>query len=147
MNNKRLTLIITLIMTFAGGQLFSQGMKYGHHMNNMYNPATVEKLSGEITNLEAAERDCCMGNHHGTHITLKTGKETLTVYLGPADFIKDKITLAKGDKIDVTGSRITDGKDAGIIAKEVKKGTVTAVLRKDDGTPLWAGSGMRYHKK
>ena len=58
----------------------------------------------------------------GTHLTLVTDKETVDVEIGPSWYLtQQKINFAKGDKIEVTGSRIKwENKDA-LIAREVKE--------------------------
>jgi len=74
------------------------------------------------------------------HITLRTGTETIPVHLGPEWFLeKQDAALEKGDKLEVTGSRVSfEGKPA-IIASEVKKGEQTLKLRDDKGVPIWSG--------
>jgi hypothetical protein len=105
-----------------------------------YDPSTVETVSGEIVAVErvAAGR----GRSGGVHVTLKTDRETLPVLLGPAGYLdKQKMHLERSDHVEVEGSRISfEGKPA-IIAREVKKGGATLVLRNEAGIPAWAGRG------
>jgi hypothetical protein len=78
----------------------------------------------------------------GTHITLKTGAETLDVHLGPTAFLTEKkVAIAKGDTLVVVGSRVTVDGDRVFIAREVKKGDSTWTLRDAAGLPLWRGRG------
>lgn len=102
-----------------------------------YDKATVESVTGIITGIKTYDRG-------GIHVTLKTEKGTIDVHLGPASYLEKKISIAKGEKISVTGSRVTYNGAAAIIAREVEKGGVKVQLRKDDGTPLWAGHGGRH---
>jgi hypothetical protein len=45
--------------------------------------------------------------------------------------------LAKGDEVNLTGSKVKqDGSDL-ILAREVSKGSDTLVLRDDKGKPVW----------
>jgi hypothetical protein len=76
------------------------------------------------------------------HLTLKTDKETIGVHLGPASYVdKQKVHVARGDKIEVEGSRVTyEGKPA-IVARQIKKGEETLTLRDASGVPAWAGRG------
>lgn len=108
----------------------------------MFNPATVETLSGEIVAIEKSMPMRGMAN--GIHLTVKTAKETIAVHLGPQWFIERLDTkLEKGNSIEVKGSRVTfDGKPA-IIAAEVKKGDETILLRNETGIPVWSGMGAR----
>jgi hypothetical protein len=74
---------------------------------------------------------------------LKTDKETLEVHLGPTAFLeKEKFTFAKGDQIDVTGSKVKIGATDALLAREVKKGDKTLTLRNAQGIPAWS-SGRR----
>ena len=78
----------------------------------------------------------------GTHLTVKAGDETREVMLGPANFITGKgFAFAKGDSIEVTGSKITMGAMEFVIAREVVKDGKTLTLRDKTGTPQWAGKG------
>jgi hypothetical protein len=77
-------------------------------------------------------------------LIVKTDKETLEVHLGPTAFLeKEKFTFAKGDQIEVTGSKVKiEGADA-LIAREVKKGGKTLTLRDAQGVPAWSGGRRR----
>mgnify|MGYP001057387072 CR=1 FL=1 len=101
-----------------------------------YDKATVETRKGTVEDIKTIGRG-------GIHVTLKGDKGTIDVHLGPADYLDKKIKIAKGDVISVTGSRVTYDGVAAIIAREIDKGGVKVQLRKDDGTPLWAGHGFR----
>jgi hypothetical protein len=80
----------------------------------------------------------------GTHLTLKTATETLEVHLGPTAFLNEqKVAIAKGDTLDVVGSRVTVDDEPVFIAREVKKGDSVWTLRDPVGLPLWRGRGGR----
>ena len=69
-----------------------------------YNPATVVTVAGTIEAVQEVSRS---GGWGGLHLMLKAEKETLDVHLGPSSFVADKgFTFEKGDKIEVTGSKI-----------------------------------------
>lgn len=106
----------------------------------MYNPATETTLKGTVEAVTQPTR----GRMMGTHITVKAGEESREVMLGPSRFIAGKgFSFAKGDSVDVTGSKVTmDGKEH-VIAREVVKDGKTLTLRDKNGVPEWAGSGMR----
>ncbi len=80
----------------------------------------------------------------GTHLRLTTPAGPIDVHLGPTNWLASKnFTVAKGDQIEVTGSKITiNGQDA-LIAREVKHGDATLVLRNETGVPVWSGRGGR----
>ncbi|HSM87043.1 MAG TPA: hypothetical protein VLT16_12870, partial [Candidatus Limnocylindrales bacterium] len=78
--------------------------------------------------------------HMGTHLVLKTEKETLSVFVGPSSFLQQKnFSLEKGDQIEVTGSKVKQGESDVIIAREIKKGDNTITLRDESGVPAWSG--------
>ncbi len=139
--------LFTIVM-FAAAAVFAQGMRGKGRPGAFhgYDAKTVETVSGEIVSIDTTKRVRWPG-HEGTHLVVKTEKESIEVFLGPAFFLKDKITLAKGDTVEVTGSRVTYRNATGLIARLIKKGEVSVELRKEDGTPLWAGAGMRGRRR
>jgi len=110
----------------------------GSQYNRMYNPDTVETLSGTV---EAVDKVTPMkGMYSGVHVMLKTDKETISVHLGPEWYVeRQDVKIEKGDNIEVKGSRVTFAGKPAIIAAEVKKGDNTLVLRDSAGIPAWAG--------
>ena len=106
----------------------------------MYDPATETAFKGTV---EAVTQQTHRGQMMGTHLTVKAADETREVMLGPSNFITAKgFSFAKGDSIEVTGSKVTMGKMEYIIAREVIKDGKTLTLRDKSGTPEWAGRGM-----
>lgn len=133
------TLIVSIAaVACAGSVTLARGQ--GSAGERGYDPRTVETVSGEVTNVETIP--AAKGQSGGVHLMLKTERETLDVHLGPAWWIeKQKPRVAKGDTIEVEGSRvIRDGKPA-VIARQVKKGGETLTLRNAAGVPVWAGRG------
>ena len=123
-----------------GGMMWrgSGGWGPGTQYNRMYDPKTVETISGEITIVDRITP--AKGMAGGVHMNVKTDKETISVHLGPAFYIENQdVKLQPKDKVEVKGSRITfDGKPA-IISAEVKKGDELLKLRDDAGFPVWIG--------
>jgi hypothetical protein len=71
-------------------------------------------------------------------VTLKTATETVEVHLGPSAYLADKkVQLAKGDAVQISGSRVTIGDESVLLAREIKKGDQTWTLRDTSGRPLW----------
>ncbi|MCE5194770.1 MAG: hypothetical protein LLF28_04830 [Nitrospiraceae bacterium] len=140
--------ILTALVTFIGASVaLSQPMKgwrgsgswgMGTQYQRMYNPATVETLSGTVESVD--QFTPMRGMFYGIHVTLKTEKKTITVHLGPGWYIEGLDTkIEKGDKIEVKGSRTTFMGKPAIIAAEVKKGDAVLMLRDANGFPVWAG--------
>jgi hypothetical protein len=135
------SLVLIVSTAYAGpwkGWRGSGGWGVGSQYNRMYNPATVENVSGVV---ESVDKITPMkGMNSGIHIMLKTDKETISIHVGPEWYIeRQDVKLEKGDKIDVKGSRVTFSGKPAIIAAEVKKDDSTLVLRDGSGIPAWAG--------
>lgn len=115
--------------------------KMKNQQNRLYNINTVETVTGEVVSLD--EQTGKRG-FNGIHVTLKTDDGNLSVHLGPEWFIdKQTVKIAKGDQIEVTGSKITYNEKPALIAKLVKRGSETLTLRDDKGYPVWKGQGMK----
>lgn len=110
----------------------------GSSYERLYNPRTVETVSGVVVSVNRFTP--IRGLSYGIHVMVKTEKDTLSVHLGPAWFIDNQESKIKaGDKVEIKGSRVTyEGKPA-IIAAEVSKGDETLTLRDADGIPAWSG--------
>lgn len=134
------SVILTSSVAFTAwrGWRGSGGWGMGSQYGRMYNPATVETVSGTVESVDKIIP--VKGMYAGVHVMLKTDKEAVSVHLGPEWYIERLDTeIGKGDNIEVKGSRVTfDGK-AAIIAAEVKKGDSILVLRDNAGIPAWAG--------
>jgi len=123
---------------WRGGGGWGHGGAYGR----LFDPKTVETVTGEITAVEVFTPMKPMGG--GIHLRVKTAKETLSIHLGPVWYIENQdIKLEPRDKVEITGSRVSfEGKPA-IIAAEVKKGDAVLKLRDEKGIPYWAGWRQR----
>lgn len=126
---------ICLIIPAMQAQPMRRGMSRG-----MYNPKTETVIKGTVEDVTQATR----GMMTGTHLTVKTADGNMTFMLGPSSFITDKgFSFAKGDQIEVTGSKVTiEGADS-LIAREVVKDGKTLTLRDKDGIPQWSRGAAR----
>ncbi len=108
----------------------------------MYDVKTEARFAGEVVEVLDVTPPGRTGRRSlgGTHLTLKTATESLEVHLGPTAFLKDrKVELARGDAVDILGSRVTLDGESVLLAREIKKGERTWTLRDSTGRPLWAG--------
>jgi hypothetical protein len=115
-----------------------QGRRQG---TPVYDTKTEATLNGTIEAVETIEPAGRSGRRSvgGTHLTFKTATETLEVHLGPTGFLKEKkIAVAKGDEIELLGSRVSIDGEPVILVREIKKGTETWTLRDASGRPLWS---------
>jgi hypothetical protein len=138
--------ILTASLAIAGpgywGGRGSGGWGRGATYQGIYNPATVETITGEVIGIEQTVPMKRM--NQGIALVVKTQKETVTVHLGPTWYLErldEKIV--KGDQVEIKGSRTTLAGKSIILAAEVKKGDKVLVLRDAAGVPVWAGWGMR----
>lgn len=103
----------------------------------MYNPNTVETISGEVVRVDKIIP--LRGMSYGIHLIVKTEKEEISVHLGPGWFIENQdLKIEPKDKIEVKGSRITFQGNPAIIAAEVRKGECKLKLRDESGFPVWS---------
>ena len=121
-------------ITWRGGGGWGPGTPYVR----LYNPQTVESISGEVVAVERFTP--ARGMYHGVHLTVKTDKETIAVHLGLAWYIENQdAKINPNDRIEVKGSRITFKGEPGVIAAEISKGDEVMVLRDTSGFPMWSG--------
>jgi len=99
-----------------------------------YNAADETTLKGTVDDVQHVPH----GAGTGMHLIVKNATGTTTVALGPQRFVdQNKFTFAKGDQVEVTGSKSGSGKTSMMIAREVKKGGQTLTLRDNKGVPKW----------
>ena len=107
-----------------------------------YDPATVIDIMGRITDVWEVPPYFPL---EGLHLAVKSGSETLDIYVGPKDFVKIfGVTFVKGDKIEVIGSRVMFGDGDIVLAAEIRIADVTMVLRDKNGVPYWRDWGRRH---
>lgn len=136
--------LVSLLITTES--LAQRGMKWRgsggwgieSQYGRMYDPKTVESVSGEVMIVDKITPR--KGMFYGVHLMLKTDKETISIHLGPGWYIENQdIKIEPKDKIEVKGSRITfEGKPA-IVVSEIKKGNELLKLRDENGFPVWSG--------
>jgi hypothetical protein len=121
-------------MKWKGSGGWGMGTPYG----KMYDPKTVETISGEVVSVDKIIP--MKGMSYGVHLTVKTNKETISVHLGPGWYIESQdVKIMPKDKVEVEGSRITFEEKPVIIASEVRKGNQVLKLRDENGFPAWSG--------
>lgn len=139
--------VISIISLFLGTESFAQrGMRWkgsggwgpGSQYQRMYDPKSVETISGEVASVDKIAP--MRGMSYGVHLMVKTDKEEISVHLGPGWYIENQdIKIEPKDKVEVKGSRTTFKGKPAIIAAEVKKGDQILRLRDENGFPVWSG--------
>jgi hypothetical protein len=140
------TTLTILMVVFAAESFAQKGMKWrgsggwgiGSTYSRLYDPKTVETVTGEVVAVDIITP--VKGMSYGIHLMLKTDKETISIHLGPGWYLENQdIKIVLKDTVEIKGSRITfEGKPA-IIAAEVKKGDDLLKLRDENGIPVWNG--------
>jgi hypothetical protein len=100
-----------------------------------YDPSTETKLKGAVAELKFLPPT---GPKPVAYLAVKSGQDTVDVYLCPKKFLDDMgASFKAGDQVEVTGSKVKqDGADL-ILAREVVKGEDVLTLRFKDGKPAW----------
>lgn len=102
-----------------------------------YNAKTEATFKGTVE--EVKDRNCPVSGGMGSHIILKLNDgSTIEVHLAATKFVKTyELVFAKGDQVEVIGSKVEfEGVDT-IFAREVHRGQDTFVFRDKDGKPIW----------
>lgn len=130
-----LIIIVGGLITNAWAQKKGKGMQ---QYSRNFDVNTVETIQGEVTDItyNPGRKNAEM---MGVHLVVKTESESIPVHLGPVWYLKEQERIEVGDKIEVTGSRITfDGAPA-MVASTVKRNEMTLRLRDQNGYPAWRG--------
>jgi hypothetical protein len=118
----------------------AQGPPSGKGMPN-YDSSAEVTLKGTVEAVEL--QDSSMG-WQGLHLKLKTESGVVEVHMGPSWFAQEKgFEFAKGDAIEVLGSRQTLGGVDSLLAREITRGDKTLILRDARGIPAWSGGRRR----
>lgn len=143
---KRLSILAAAALLAIGAVsvVMAQTPGTGRGASPMYDVKTETTIKGTVESVETITAEGGRGRRGlgGTHLTVKTEKETLEVHVGPTAYLTEKgITLAKGDTLEILGSRVTIDNEPVVIARQIKKGDNTWTLRDAAGRPLWSGRG------
>lgn len=106
-----------------------------------YDPSTETTVKGTVEEVKQVS-----GKHgwNGTHLMLKTEAGQLDVHVGPSSYVAGQgFTFAKGDQVEVLGSKVKMGGSEALIARQIKRGDKTLVLRNAQGIPEWSGGRQR----
>lgn len=135
-------LFVAIALTLVAGIAYAQRRRGQTSGMPRYDTAREVTLKGIITKVETH-----MGRMgwNGTHLGVRIETEILTVHVGPSSYLAQQgFSLAVGEQIEVSGSRISfEGSDV-LIAREIKKGETTLTLRNSQGIPGWSRNKWRY---
>ena len=136
LNINRTVIILALFLVGA----LAVGFGFGKNSGPVYNPATVIRVSGIVTEVQ----NVAPGNPlPGWHLTVKNEEGTFHAYIGPGEFLKMlRTSFANGDHVKFVGSKISVGDTQVILVREITRKDVTITLREDDGAPVWENWGV-----
>jgi hypothetical protein len=105
----------------------------------LYDPATVTTVKGGVVSLGTLPPKTKAKGAMRSAV-LKTEQGNISVFLAPDWYLAEQqVSLKVGDEVEVTGSKITMGKEPSIIVKDLKVGGKNIALRDAGGTPIWLG--------
>jgi len=136
---KRMRILQAIVLTglFAVGSAGSAQPGMGKYQQ-LYTTGSVTTVSGVV---QSVYSDTPPGVRiQAVYLSLKTDAESIPVQLGPESFVQKLTTkFDKGDKIEVTGARVTVEGKTMILAAQVKKGAESVIFRNSSGVPVWSG--------
>ena len=123
-----LLLLVWLLATGAAAQNKQQGPRY--------NISAELKIKGVVEEVKSVPRACT--GETATHLMLRTDKGILEVQVAPEAFLKElDVNFQKGDKLEVTVSKVSRPEGDIYLAREVDKDGNALVVRDDKGDPVW----------
>ncbi len=131
-----LAFAVPALAQYGGGM--GRGRGPGAGMGPMLsNPQTVTTIKGVLQAQDTTTRRGRLGVW-----VVKTDQGDLTVHLGPAWYLsQQQVVMNPGAAVEITGSRVDQGGQSVILAREITAAGKTVKLRDDQGLPLWRGQG------
>lgn len=126
----------SLVLTFLTMFLTVSALSQTRGMRN-YDLKTETTIKGTV---EEVQQQTGRRGWSGIHLLVKTDAGTITVHVGPSSYVADKqFSFAKGDAVEIVGSKVTMAGSDALIAREITKDGKTLVLRNAQGIPEWSG--------
>ena len=137
-----LSIVGTVLLVLGVSSAFAQAARAGQRGSPMSDVKSETTIKGTVESVEPITASGSRGRRGlgGTHLVVKTEKETLDIHLGPTAYLAEqKIVIAKGDALEILGSRISIDDEPVLLARQIKKGEATWTLRDASGRPFWSG--------
>src|ERR1051326_2343175 len=100
-----LTAALLLVGVAAASVQNPHGQLTGPMMMGYYDFKAEFTIKGTVEKIQKPGQDRMRGMG-GIRLVVKTGNETYTVHLGPADFVEKTMTFNEGDAVEVTGIKM-----------------------------------------
>lgn len=127
-------IVIALILAMTMIAAAQQGQGRG---GRRYDPITETTINGKIEEVKHAPGPA--GGAGGVHLIINTAQGKVEAQLGPARFIeKQELKFAKGDQVEIVGSKVKGAEVETVIAREIKKEGKVLTLRNAQGIPVWS---------
>jgi hypothetical protein len=129
-------LFLILALLVPGAHLLAQ-QNHAKVAVPKYDPAAETVFKGTVE--EVTDHQCPVSGGLGSHVMLKLADgKTIEVHLATTKFVKNyDLIFAKGDQLEVTGTKVKLEDVDTILAREVKRGNDTFVFRDKAGKPVW----------
>ena len=127
--------IALLILVLGVTRVHSQGLPQKTASPPKYDTATETKIKGTVEEIKPAASE---SKTPLIELMLKGESATVEVSLCPKPFLDDLgVSYAKGDSLEITGSKVKRGDLEQVLAREVVKGNDTVIFRDKTGKPVW----------
>ena len=127
------SLALTFFTVFLAFNAWSQT----RGMRN-YDPKTEMTVKGTV---EEVQQQTGRRGWSGIHLVIKTDAGSIAAHVGPSSYVADKqFSFAKGDAVEILGSKVMMAGTEAIIAREITKDGKTLVLRNAQGIPEWSAA-------
>jgi hypothetical protein len=101
-----------------------------------YDKTTEAKMTIVVDEVKVVTAD---NGQQRIYLIAKDGANSVEIYVAPKAFLDDmSTTFAKGDKLEITGSKAKQADKDVVLAREVINGNNTLVLRDKTGEPVWS---------
>jgi hypothetical protein len=132
---KRLFLMLVLSAT-AAHAVPTTASAEGAKAPGLWNPATVATVTGTV---ESVDRIDMGESWRCVRLQVATADGALQIRVGPEWWVAErKLGFAKGDRVEVKGSKLTFAGEKAMVAGEIVRGTQRFVIRDGAGRPAWA---------
>lgn len=128
---------------WAGGWQNWSGWGPGSRYGGMYNPTSVQTMTGRLERVEEGAPLDGMGL--GMIATVRTQeRDQVRAHLGPLWYVEpSELQLSPGDEVTLRGSMVSLGDGQVMMVQSLRVGGRTIELRDESGLPAWAGPGAR----